>query len=65
MVEKPINLRIRRKQKAREDKRKRSDQATSARGVTQVERLKSLKQNELNERQHDGHHLKPDGEDND
>lgn len=62
MAEKPINLRLRRKQKARDEKRKRSDQATSAAGVTRSQRDAAQKQTRLDQHRIDSHRLASDSE---
>ncbi len=57
MADKPINLRLRRKQKARDDKRKRADTATAATGISRQDRETSAKLTQLDTKRLDGHRL--------
>lgn len=57
MASEPINLRTRRKQKAREEKRKRTDAATQVAGVTNYERSRNAKVRELGAARLDGRKL--------
>ena len=57
MADKPINLRLRRKQKAREDKRKQSKHTTAANGVRKADRQQAAKVSELHARSLEAHRL--------
>ena len=57
MTNKPINLRLRRKQKARDDKRKRSDAATAITGITRQDREVSAKLARIDGKRLDAHKL--------
>ena len=57
MTDKPINLRLRRKQKARDDKRKRSDTATVVTGITRQDREVSATLTRIDSKRLDAHKL--------
>lgn len=59
MAEKPINLRLRRKQKAREEKRARGHAAANTPGVTRLDRELSAKITSLDAAKLDGNRLEP------
>ena len=64
MADKPINLRLRRKQKARDDKHKRADAATAASGISRLDRETAAKLTRLDTRRLDGHRLEnPESDD--
>ena len=57
MTNKPINLRLRRKQRARDEKRKQSDISTSTRGVTRTDRQLGASLSDLDAKRLDGRRL--------
>ena len=59
MAEKPINLRLRRKQKAREEKRARGNAGTNTPGVTRLDRELSAKITSLEAAKLDQQKLEP------
>lgn len=58
MAEKPINLRLRRKQKARDEKRVHSDRKTNIGGISKHDRAVGAKLTDLDAARLDGHQLK-------
>lgn len=65
MADKPINLRLRRKQKARDDNRKRADTTTTASGISRQDRETNAKLTQLDTKRLDGHRLEQSKEDDD
>lgn len=63
MAEKPINLRLRRKQKAREDKRRAGDTAAAQSGLSNAQRSEADAITRLSDRQLDGKRLDDAGQD--
>lgn len=55
MADKPINLRLRRKQRARDEKRARGDAATAQSGIARSERHSAAKISDLATRRLEGH----------
>ena len=63
MADKPINLRLRRKQRARDEKRARGDAAAAASGISKADRELAATVTDLQTRRIDAHKLearKPD-----
>lgn len=60
MADKPINLRLRRKQRARDEKRARRNAAAAERGIGKSERSAASKIADLAQRRLDGHRRSDD-----
>jgi len=65
MADKPINLRLRRKQRARDEKRARGDATAAQTGIARSERITATKITDLAARRLDGHKISEDTRDND
>ncbi|MEL7470120.1 MAG: DUF4169 family protein [Pseudomonadota bacterium] len=63
MTDKPINLRLRRKQKAREDKRRAGDSAAAQSGLSNAQRSEADAITRLSDRQLEGKRLGDAGQD--
>ena len=61
MANKPINLRLRRKQRARDEKRTRGDAAAAQSGIAKSERSIASKIIDLTQRRLDGHRRSDEG----
>lgn len=65
MADKPINLRLRRKQRARDEKRARGDAAAAQSGIAKTDRSAATKITDLASRRLDGHRISADTHDDD